>query len=130
MNLPVHRTSDTIRPTTWPGNLVEPLVGGWGSNPRPADHEKYGPVHREHYLHGYHRAGRTDLARRAHAGWVAELTGRAARDWTGPGAAAALRRLQHSQTDARTAIQARRMSAASWICPLAVTKTVRWPSSG
>ena len=21
-------------------------VGGWGSNPRPADYEKYGPVHR------------------------------------------------------------------------------------
>jgi hypothetical protein len=28
--------------------------GGWGSNPRPADYEKYGPVHRTHYLHGYH----------------------------------------------------------------------------
>jgi hypothetical protein len=31
-------------------------VGGWGSNPRPADYEKYGPVHRTHYLHGYHGA--------------------------------------------------------------------------
>jgi hypothetical protein len=30
--------------------------GGWGSNPRPADYEKYGPVHRRHYLHGYHEA--------------------------------------------------------------------------
>ena len=30
--------------------------GGWGSNPRPADYEKYGLVHREHYLHGYHEA--------------------------------------------------------------------------
>jgi hypothetical protein len=31
-------------------------VGRVGSNPRPADHEKYGHVHRTHYLHGYHRA--------------------------------------------------------------------------
>ena len=30
--------------------------GGWGSNPRPADYEKYGPEHRTHYLHGYHGA--------------------------------------------------------------------------
>jgi len=30
--------------------------GGWGSNPRPADYEKYGPVYRTHYLHGYHGA--------------------------------------------------------------------------
>jgi hypothetical protein len=30
--------------------------GGWGSNPRPADYENYGPVHRAHYLHGYHEA--------------------------------------------------------------------------
>jgi hypothetical protein len=36
-----------FRFTTW---------GGWGSNPRPADYEKYGPVHRTHYLHGYHGA--------------------------------------------------------------------------
>jgi hypothetical protein len=28
--------------------------GGWGSNPRPADYEKYGPALRAHYLHGYH----------------------------------------------------------------------------
>lgn len=28
--------------------------GGWGPNPRPADYENYGPVHRTHYLHGYH----------------------------------------------------------------------------
>jgi hypothetical protein len=30
--------------------------GGWGSNPRPADYKNYGPVHRTHYLHGYHGA--------------------------------------------------------------------------
>jgi len=30
--------------------------GGWGSNPRPTDYEKYGPAHRTHYLHGYHGA--------------------------------------------------------------------------
>ncbi len=30
------------------------MWGGWGSNPRPADYEKYGPVHRTHYLHGCH----------------------------------------------------------------------------
>ena len=30
--------------------------GGWGSNPRPAAYEKYGPAHRTHYLHGYHGA--------------------------------------------------------------------------
>jgi hypothetical protein len=30
--------------------------GGWGSNPRPADYEKYGLVQRTHYLHGYHGA--------------------------------------------------------------------------
>ena len=30
--------------------------GGWGSNPRPADYEKYGLVHRGRYLHGYHGA--------------------------------------------------------------------------
>jgi hypothetical protein len=28
--------------------------GGWGSNPRPADYEKYGPALGAHYLHGYH----------------------------------------------------------------------------
>ena len=32
------------------------MWGGWGSNPRPADYENYGPVHRAHYLHGYHGA--------------------------------------------------------------------------
>jgi hypothetical protein len=26
----------------------------WGSNPRPADYEKYGPVHGGRQLHGYH----------------------------------------------------------------------------
>jgi hypothetical protein len=30
--------------------------GGWGSNPRPADYEKYGPAHHTHHLHGYHEA--------------------------------------------------------------------------
>jgi hypothetical protein len=25
--------------------------GGWGSNPRPADYEKYSPVQRAHCLH-------------------------------------------------------------------------------
>jgi len=29
-------------------------LGGWVSNPRPADYENYGPVHRAHQLHGYH----------------------------------------------------------------------------
>ena len=28
--------------------------GGWGSNPRPAAYEKYGPALRVRYLHGYH----------------------------------------------------------------------------
>jgi len=32
----------------------EGMWGGWGSNPRPADYEKPGLVHRTHYLHGYH----------------------------------------------------------------------------
>jgi predicted ATPase/DNA-binding SARP family transcriptional activator len=49
-------------------------------------------------------SGRTDLARRSHAAWVAKLTGQAARDWTGPGAAAALRRLQRGQLDIVTAL--------------------------
>src|SRR5262249_50213267 len=30
--------------------------GGWGSNSRPADYEKYGPMHRTRHLHGYHGA--------------------------------------------------------------------------
>jgi hypothetical protein len=30
--------------------------GGWGSNPRPADHERHGPALRVRYLHGYHGA--------------------------------------------------------------------------
>ena len=34
----------------------EGMWGGWGSNPRPADYEKYGPAHRMHYLHEYHEA--------------------------------------------------------------------------
>jgi hypothetical protein len=28
--------------------------GGWGSNPRPADYENYGPTLRMRCLHGYH----------------------------------------------------------------------------
>jgi len=32
------------------------MWGGWGSNPRPADYEKYGPAHRAHCLHGCHGA--------------------------------------------------------------------------
>ena len=28
--------------------------GGWGSNPRPADYENYGPALLTLYLHGYH----------------------------------------------------------------------------
>jgi hypothetical protein len=27
------------------------MWGGWGSNPRPADNEKHGPMHRTFYLH-------------------------------------------------------------------------------
>src|ERR1700722_10707219 len=38
-----------VRGRAWP-------VGRWGSNPRPADYEKYGPAHRTHYLHGYREA--------------------------------------------------------------------------
>ena len=30
--------------------------GGWGSNPRPADYENYGPALPTPYLHGYHGA--------------------------------------------------------------------------
>ena len=30
--------------------------GGWGSNPRQADYEKYGPTLRMRYLHRYHGA--------------------------------------------------------------------------
>ena len=30
--------------------------GGWGSNPRPADYEKYGPALWMPYLLGYHGA--------------------------------------------------------------------------
>ncbi len=31
-------------------------LGGWGSNPRPADYENYGPALPTLYLHGYHGA--------------------------------------------------------------------------
>ncbi len=49
--------------------------------------------------------GRTHEADHAHATWIAALTGQAATDWTGPAAAAALQRLQHSQTDIATALR-------------------------
>jgi hypothetical protein len=32
------------------------MWGGWGSNPRPADYEKHGFVHRARELHEYHGA--------------------------------------------------------------------------
>jgi hypothetical protein len=32
------------------------MWGGWGSNSRPADYEKYGPALWARYLHGYHGA--------------------------------------------------------------------------
>jgi hypothetical protein len=32
------------------------MWGGWGSNPRPADYEKPGPVLRTRCLYGYHGA--------------------------------------------------------------------------
>jgi hypothetical protein len=32
------------------------MDGEWGSNPRPADYEKPGPVRQLRYLHGYHGA--------------------------------------------------------------------------
>jgi hypothetical protein len=32
------------------------MWGGWGSNQRPADYEKYGFVHHARQLHGYHGA--------------------------------------------------------------------------
>jgi hypothetical protein len=37
-------------------NLIQVTLrwGGWGSNPRPADYENYGPVHDVRYVHGYH----------------------------------------------------------------------------
>ena len=36
-------------------SAVHARWGGWGSNPRPADYEKYGPTLPTLYLHGYHR---------------------------------------------------------------------------
>ena len=30
------------------------MWGGWGSNPRPADYENYGPALQVRYLHRYH----------------------------------------------------------------------------
>jgi hypothetical protein len=66
---PTRSSSDTARSDTTDDCPVMILVfggsqrptgfvkwGGWGSNPRPADYEKYGLVHRTHYLHGYNGA--------------------------------------------------------------------------
>jgi hypothetical protein len=39
------------RPRTWWVRW-----GGWGSNPRPADYEKYGPALQVRCLHRYHGA--------------------------------------------------------------------------
>ncbi len=50
-------------------------------------------------------AGRTHEAAHAHAAWIATLTRQAAADWTGPAAAAALQRLQRTQTDIVTALR-------------------------
>jgi len=50
------------------------MWGGWGSNPRPADHEKYGPVHRAHYLHGYQPASRFWHFQLIEGGWLLALS--------------------------------------------------------
>jgi len=50
------------RSTAIPGRSVKSRVGGWGSNPRPADYENYGdgPVHADH---GGHRMPATERYR-------------------------------------------------------------------
>jgi len=50
-----------MQPTLVSGNVSNLYTcslawGGWGSNPRPADYENYGPALRARYLHGYHGA--------------------------------------------------------------------------
>jgi hypothetical protein len=45
-----------IGPRATPDVTYDRRWGGWGSNPRPADYEKYGPALRVRYLHGYHGA--------------------------------------------------------------------------
>src|SRR5580692_11427494 len=42
-----HRTTD-ISPRLKPDFWLDRWWGGLGSNPRPADYENYGPVHRAH----------------------------------------------------------------------------------
>jgi hypothetical protein len=49
----VHRTTRVQRARSRPETAE---WGGWGSNPRPADYENYGPAHRAHCLHGCHGA--------------------------------------------------------------------------
>jgi len=44
---PLHGHKERIRGIS----AAQTRWGGWGSNPRPADYEKYGPLHRTHYLH-------------------------------------------------------------------------------
>lgn len=63
---------------------------------------------------------RGDEARRAHARWAADLAGTAARDFNGPQAAAAVRRLARSQTDlvvaVRWALSTGELDLAASIC--------------
>jgi hypothetical protein len=49
-------TCDTagIGPRATPDVTYNHRWGGWGSNPRPADYENSGPMHRTHLLHEYH----------------------------------------------------------------------------
>jgi hypothetical protein len=51
-------TCDTagIGPRATPDVTYNHRWGGWGSNPRPADYENYGPALPTLYLHGYHGA--------------------------------------------------------------------------
>ena len=56
---PIHRPTDVgIRsgPRLADHGYQNSWWGGWGSNPRPADYEKYGPTLRVRCLHGYHGA--------------------------------------------------------------------------
>src|SRR5579884_2954738 len=56
--LQVNSRTRGSRPRAGPRNQDQDMYscwwGGWGSNPRPADYEKYGLMHRTHYLHGWH----------------------------------------------------------------------------
>jgi predicted ATPase/DNA-binding SARP family transcriptional activator/tetratricopeptide (TPR) repeat protein len=72
-------------------------------------------------------AGQEQMARLAHARWVASLTGTAARQATGPGCDAALARVHGSQADVRAAVRwaldsgrpglAGRITGALKLCP-------------